>query len=287
MRHLDINFRSLALPDGWEDKSKELLDAILSAPDSAARTELINRNQDHWKNIKPLLASLFNNKCWYTEAPQAGTDVDVDHFRPKKRVQETVKSPTPHDGYWWLAFSLQNYRYSCIVANRRRTDVETGLVGGKADHFPLCDESKRAFNPSCDLESEQPVLLDPLRATDVQLLQFKPDGEAMPRFSEDRHARKFLRADKSIELYSLNHTDFVRERLKLRDRIDRDVNAARRYFNKLEEGDADNDLAFEEAICRLREMRSLKAPFSSFCVAYLDTYRHRAEYEEVVEGLFL
>lgn len=287
MRHLDFNFNQITLPEGWQEKGQELTTALLAAKDEKQRSDIIEKNQDHWKAVKPILAGLFNHKCWYTEAPQQGTDVDVDHFRPKKRVQETLSTANPHDGYWWLAFCLQNYRFSCIVANRRRTDVETGVTGGKADHFPLCEESKRAKTPTCDLEEEQPILLDPLKATDVQLLQFKPDGEAMPRFSEDSHARKFMRADRSIAFYNLNHSDFVRCRIDLRDSIDKDVKAAVRYFNKLETGDADNDLAYEEAICRLRKMRGKEAPFSSFCVAYLDSFRHKPDYDGVLDAVYL
>ncbi|APR68211.1 hypothetical protein CN03_15460 [Thalassolituus oleivorans] len=287
MRHLDIDFGRLDLPESWQEKAKELSDSLIAAEGEKQRAEIIDKNQAHWKDVKPKLALLFNYKCWYTEAPQQGTDVDVDHFRPKKRLQETLSSVTPHDGYWWLAFCLQNYRYSCIVANRRRTDIETGKTGGKADHFPLCDESMRANTPSCDLEEEQPVLLDPLKATDVLLLQFKPDGEAMPRFAEESHARKFMRADRSIEFYNLNHSEFVRCRIELRDQIDKDVRAAKRYFNKLETGDADNDLAYEQAVCRLRRMRSKEAPFSSFCIAYLDGFRHQPEYDGVLDAVYL
>ncbi len=286
MRHLDIDFNRLTLPEGWQKKSDELTNELLAAPNANKRAEIIEKNQEHWKNIKPVLAKLFNYKCWYTEAPQQGTDVDVDHFRPKKRVQETLSTDSPHDGYWWLTFRLDNYRLSCIVANRRRADVESGLVGGKADHFPLCDEVMRAKTSACDMEDEQPILLDPLKATDVQLLQFKPDGEAMPRFSEEKFPRRFIRADQSIALYNLNHSDFVRCRIELRDSIDKELKSAKRYFNKLEKGDADNDLAYEEAIGRLRKMRSKDAPFSSFCVAYLDSFRHKPEYEGVLDGIF-
>lgn len=287
MRHLNIDFNQLTLPEGWQDKARDLSNSLLAAENEKQRSEIIERNQDHWKAVKPVLASLFNYKCWYTEAPQQGTDVDIDHFRPKKRVQETLSTITPHDGYWWLAFCLQNYRFSCIVANRRRTDVISGVTGGKADHFPLCDENVRANTPDCDLEEEQPILLDPLKATDVHLLQFKPDGEAMPRFSEEKHARKFMRADQSILFYNLNHSDFVRCRIELREQIETDVKAAKRYFNKLETGDADNDLAYEQTICRLRKMRSLEAPFSSFSIAYLDGFRHNPDYEDVLYAVYL
>ncbi|NRE97390.1 hypothetical protein HRF84_20500 [Klebsiella variicola] len=287
MRHLDIDFNRLDLPEGWKEKCGQLTDQLVAEQDSKKRSELIEKNQEHWKVIKPILAKLFNYKCWYTEAPQQGTDIDVDHFRPKKRVQETLSTVSPHSGYWWLAFQLDNYRISCIVANRRRTDVETGMTGGKADHFPLCEEMNRAKTPDCNMEDEQPVLLDPLKATDVQLLQFKADGEAMPRFSEEKSPRKFHRADQSIALYNLNHSDFVRCRIELRDIIDKEIKAASRYFKKLETGDANNDFAYEESIRRLRKMRGKDAPFSSFCVAYSDSFRHKSEYEGVLDGVFI
>lgn len=107
MRHLDIDFSQLELPQGWRDKAQQLSDSLRDAKNEKQRSDIINNNQDHWKVVKPLLASLFNYKCWYTEAPQQGTDVDVDHFRPKKRVQETLSTVTPHEGYWWLAFCLK------------------------------------------------------------------------------------------------------------------------------------------------------------------------------------
>lgn len=287
MRHLEIDFDQLNLPDGWSQKSEELTAELIAETDVLKRAIIIKNNQDHWKLIKPVLAKIFNYKCWYTEAPQQGTDVDIDHFRPKKRVQETLSAKPTHPGYWWLAFQLDNYRFSCIVANRRRTDVETKITGGKSDHFPLCDENKRAKGPTCDLDDEQPMLLDPLKATDAPLLLFKSDGEATPRFSQKTSPRKFSRAYHSIELYNLNHMDFVRSRLDLRDKINKDVKAARRYFNKLESGDADNDLAFEEAICRLRQMRSKSAPFSSFTIAYTDEFRHKEEYDGVLDGIYI
>lgn len=96
-----------------------------------------------------------------------------------------------------------------------------------------------------------------------------------------------MRADQSIVFYNLNHSDFVRCRIELRNKIDKDVSAAKRYFNKLETGDADNDLAYEQAIYRLCKMRSKEAPFSSFCIAYMDEFMHKPEYEGVLDAVYL
>lgn len=286
MRHVEFDPAKLTLPANWAQRVLALKKKIDLETDVEKRGKLIDANSDLWKEVKLELAKLFNFKCWYTESPQQGTDVDVDHYRPKKRVQETYKSENPHTGYWWLAFELKNYRYSCIVANRRRKDVESGQTGGKSDHFPLVNEENRAYTPTCDLEDEQPVLLDPIKFADVALITFKEDGEAMPS-RPDRMQRQHHRAMESIKYYSLNHSDFVRCRLELRDEIEELTHNAKRFFNKLETGDADNDLAYEQAIKKLHKMRDIGAPFSSFCVAYLDKFRHNPDYEGVLDGIFL
>ncbi|MDP1667356.1 MAG: hypothetical protein Q8L79_19795 [Methylobacter sp.] len=283
MRHIDYNPSSLTLPDGWTDTVKNLEAQLLAEIDAKKRAELIDKNDDVWKAIKQELAKLFNFKCWYTESPQQGTDVDVDHYRPKKRVAEVNDKDNPHPGYWWLSFKLENYRYSCIVANRRRRDVETDKTGGKADHFPIWNEQNRAWTPTCDCDEEQPILLDPCKAADVALITFKDDGEAMARYGCDAKPRLFQRADISIKYYNLNHSDFVRARIELREKMDGLVRDADKFYKKLETGDATHDHAYETTIKTLRRMRDKFAPYSSFCMAYLDKYRH----EDFLVGVFL
>lgn len=275
MRYVDYNRNSLALPVGWEAKVQSLEAQLLAETDAKKRAELIDKNADAWKEIKQELAKLFNFKCWYTESPQQGTDVDVDHYRPKKRVAEVSDKDKPHPGYWWLAFKLENYRYSCIVANRRRRDVETDKIGGKADHFPILNEQNRAWTPTCDCNEEQPTLLDPCKLTDVALITFKEDGEAMARYNSQTNPRLFQRADVSIDYYHLNHTDFVNARIKLRDEMDDLIRDSDRYYKKLETGDATHAHAYETTITTLRKMCNQSAPYSSFCMAYLDKYRHK------------
>ncbi len=277
MRHIPYDHTKLTLPEGWAAKVAILEAKIAAEPDAAKKLKLIGDHSGYWKELKPELAKLFNYKCWYTEAPQAGTDVDVDHYRPKGRVAELKSEVKPHTGYWWLAFKPENYRYSCIVANRRRCDVETGATGGKADHFPIADELRRAWESTDHYDDEQPDLLDPCKATDTALLTFKEDGEAMARYGPKPQTRLNRRAEISIKLYNLNHTDFVRARQDLRDDMERLVRSAKRYFEHLESGDAVNDHAYEEAIAALRKMRQPSAPFSSFCVAYLDQYKFNEE----------
>ena len=270
MRCVDYDPDKINMPA----QADQLKQQLLEAENDDARANLIESNSNVWAKIKPQLREIFHDKCWYTESLQLGTDVDVDHFRPKKRVAEVHNKANPHPGYWWLAFSPENYRYCCIVANRRRRDVDTGVVGGKADHFPLWDEATRAWPPECDCSEEEPLLLDPCRAADVGLITFKEDGEAMPRFGKEESKKAYVRADKSIKYYHLNHTDFVKSRIVLRDQMKDLIKEAKRAFLKLDSGDAFHTDTYRKAIENLRKMRGVNSPYSSFCIAYLDGFKH-------------
>lgn len=160
--------------------------------------------------------------------------------------------------------------------------MRTGNTGGKAYHFPLWDEGKRAWTPDCDCDEEQPLLLDPCKASDVVLISFKDDGEAMPRHDEKKRPKAFKRANESIKYYNINHSDFKKTRIELRDEMSGLVKNASRYYKKLETGDATHEHAYEEAIRTLKKMRDPKSRYSSFCVAFLDKYKH----QEFLEGAF-
>ncbi|MBV1830833.1 hypothetical protein HNW77_07105 [Komagataeibacter sp. AV436] len=68
-----------------------------------------------WKPAKSALKTDTGGKCAYCEA---STDVvahgDVEHFRPKSI-------------YWWLAFTFDNYLFSCQICNQ----------SFKGDQFPI------------------------------------------------------------------------------------------------------------------------------------------------------
>ena len=279
MRCVDIDFNMLPMPE----KTARVKKLLFAASTDAERKEIIGQHSDIWASIKPKLRDIFHGKCWYSEAPQQGTDVDVDHFRPKRRIAELTSAQPSHPGYWWLSFSPENYRYSCIVANRRRKDIATGDVGGKADHFPIFDETKRAWTPECDCLEEEPKLLDPCEPADVGLLTFGANGEAMPRYKQSDQRKANERAVTSIKYYHLNHTEFVKARIALRDNLEKRIFAARRAFSKLDSGDSFHADSYKQEISSLRDMIKRSAPYSSFCIALLDQYRG----DDVLSGVFM
>lgn len=175
--------------------------------------------------------------------------------------------------YWWYAFDPANFRYSCIVANRLRRDIETGNVGGKADEFPIWDERNRAWCPDDDCDVEQPLLIDPCNLADVALITFGENGEATTRHSKEQMPRLYAKAHTSIRLYHLNHSEFVKARIDIRDALTKNIEDAKRYYRRLDSGDADTEHAYMRAIEGLREACSERSPFSSFAISILEPHR--------------
>lgn len=152
MRYIEID--QFQPPDGWQARADEALNtlreeiaqteaaALAAGQDaSAARRAAIGTGlkikarEDLWRELSPTLSLLGQSKCWYSESRNATSDKNIDHFRPKGRVEEDPA----HEGYWWLAFNWQNYRYASQWCNQRRNDKVNKTSGGKGDHFPLID----------------------------------------------------------------------------------------------------------------------------------------------------
>ena len=75
-----------------------------------------------WKNAKGRLKQDTAEKCAYCEAPTSVVaHGDVEHFRPKSL-------------YWWLAYSFDNYLFSCQICNQLY----------KGDNFPVSAAARLA-----------------------------------------------------------------------------------------------------------------------------------------------
>lgn len=230
MRFVDIDL--LQLPEGWEGRAEQALNELREEVEqaeaaarsagkdpAAARKAAITAGLDQrerkqiWRDLDPHLATLKNGQCWYSESRNPTADKNVDHFRPKNRVEED----DTHEGYWWLAFTWKNYRYSSQWCNQRR--VKDGTSGGKADHFPLCPNSFRARQEEDDIELEEPELLDPIDPEDWKLLTFRPDGYPTP--TKEPGTREYRRAEISIQVYHLHCNQLVKDRRALAGTIKR------------------------------------------------------------------
>jgi hypothetical protein len=100
-----------------------------------------------WKELKNNLLTYFLGNCAYCEATITSASYgEVEHYRPKKRVEECK----PHPGYYWLAYDPQNLLPSCQLCNGARA---------KLNHFPT--ENNLYCLDHTDNCREIPLLLNP------------------------------------------------------------------------------------------------------------------------------
>lgn len=235
MRYIDID--QLERPVGWQARADAALNALrteiqqaeanaraagkdaagIAAARKAAITSGLKQaaRQRVWRDLAPHLSALSKGKCWYSESRNPTADKDVDHFRPKNRVDEDPD----HEGYWWRAFDWRNYRYSSQWCNQRRNDKRNGTSGGKWDHFPLCNGSYRARVEADDCDQEEPELLDPVDPDDWKLLTFRPNGEPTPNATPQ--TTEYARAEKTIAVYHLHSRELVNERRPIAGQVER------------------------------------------------------------------
>ncbi|MBS0508158.1 MAG: hypothetical protein JSR53_12330 [Proteobacteria bacterium] len=196
--------------DAWLAESKRLVGELAklnAAGKVKERNELIDHHSGHWGKLKPWLLALSGGKCWFTEARDIASHLDVEHFRPKK-VARGVKGPD-RDGYWWLAFEYTNFRIAGTVPNRK-----------KGAWFPLRHASPcSTYAKRCEGD-EVPHFLDPTNAHDVTLLAFDEEGKAVPAPGAQRW--ELVRAKRTVERLKLvEHQALAEERRKIWQRMAR------------------------------------------------------------------
>lgn len=140
-------------------------------------THVADRTVYAHAEVRRALERLFLDKCAYCEVKVEA--LEVDHFRPKGRVAERED----HPGYYWLTYAWENLYPSCQHCNQWRRDRprwgDTAELpaGGKADQFPLLDESSRAMGREDDIHAEQRLLLDPCLDDPEEYLGYDPTGQ--------------------------------------------------------------------------------------------------------------
>ena len=246
MRYVDIGM--LTLPNNWLEMAGVANHAVVNGANPSEHAGV-------WRELKNVLAELLHSKCWYCEMPMERSDNAVDHFRPKGRVRDAARN---HAGYRWLAFEKNNFRYSCTFCNSRRKDVNGGTVGGKADRFPLLDESKRVYFPG-SVEQEEPTLLDPCVYDDCRLLGCrKEDGWPC---SASTDAVEKSRAEESIQIYHLHHEPTCKRRHASSVKLLADLEEGKRQF-VLASTDATRRVDFQNVAHRLLRSINREAAFS-------------------------
>jgi hypothetical protein len=198
--------------DAWLAKSTQLVNELAQLDVAGKRDERnahIDANKAHWDAIKPWLLALSGGKCWFTEARDIASHLDVEHFRPKKLARNV--NGTVRDGYWWLAFNYMNLRIAGTVPNRK-----------KGSWFPLQPGSPfSTYKKQCE-SSESNYFLDPTNKHDVSLLAFDDEGNAVPVPQLGRWDRiRVLRTVQRLKL--TEHQALAEERRKVWQRMKRTI----------------------------------------------------------------
>lgn len=199
------------------------------------RNEFIDHQKEaSWSHSEVLAAlrAAAGNKCWYSEVKLDGQDVNVDHFRPKGRIQEVdadlQKTRANSAGYWWLAFEFDNYRLAAMHANQRRVDEDT--AGGKWDFFPVRG-NRCAEGTPCGAIVEDVLALDPCKLTDVALLWFDSEGKpCAPQRKRKANDSDKKRVEATIWLYHLNKNEIQTSRRQHVDGINAELRNANADF---------------------------------------------------------
>jgi len=148
------------------------------------------------KPVKQFLCKYQHDKCCYCEVIRDDIDSDVEHFRPKGKVDENKN----HLGYWWLAYEWDNLLIACKACN-----------GKKGSHFPLINEDDRAFNETDDLDKEKPYLINPLKEEPSEFIEFHiKEGALMAKATG-----KCARGKKTVaKLTGINRRKVILRRVK-------------------------------------------------------------------------
>ena len=233
MRHININ--DLILPANWVDKANKLNVDLGNATTQEERANIIENNPI-WQDLFIPLSNLSRGKCWYSEALEVMSDRDVDHFRPKneaKNINDIHRAD--EDGYWWLAYDYENYRFSSQYSNQRRKHKfdKKKETGGKGVYFPLFAGSPVAkTKPTCF--DEHIMLLDPCDEDDPPLLTFNSKGEAIPNASAVLDPNEGIRVKISIKLYNLDQATLVELRERVWDSCQRLIDEIRKITNDIQ-----------------------------------------------------
>ncbi|MBI5850195.1 MAG: hypothetical protein HZB39_04040 [Planctomycetes bacterium] len=164
-----------------------------------------------WKKAKAQLSAESRDKCAYCESPtKVVAHGDVEHFRPKSK-------------YWWLAYCLDNYSYSCQVCNQVHKSDEFPVgkkklaapkqpVAGSLAPDPVDATAVADFATRC--AAEKPKFLDPYAEEVESYFAWRADDvlkevEMLPRA---KSGAKRTRALATIDGLGLNREELRKVR---------------------------------------------------------------------------
>lgn len=248
---VDVN----GAPDAtWLADAQALVQQLVAAPDKAARDVIIDANQALWGRLRNWLLRLSHDKCWYSEARDLFSVLEVEHYRPKNRCKRKARGAV-EDGYWWLAFDWANYRLCGKVGNAK-----------KGDFFPLANGSPLATYGGLSVLNEIPLLLDPASPGDPDLLSFNEDGACVPHADADDFTK--LRVTTTTDRLNLNNGRIKKARQRIWTRCWQLIEECRTHAQQLNQAAGPADRA--TLLQKKEELRRMVKPESEFSAVAKD-----------------
>lgn len=204
--------------------------------------------------VRDVLTEMFHGKCAYCESKiTAIYSGDIEHFRPKGKIQEASPSKP---GYFWLASEWENLLFACPYCNQTHTHkVNNGgvleeAVFGKLDQFPLSTEryrlnhshgliyfsNKNLYSQLFNLEESERLLLNPCKDDNIEKY-FKYDDKGAIISNDGLTLIEEQKAQRSILTYALHRLSLNIEReeriIEIKAQIRRVEMAIENYNNNL------------------------------------------------------
>ena len=242
-------------------KVAERAQAELEQLPEIERLAFIKKKSHVWRGFKRYLrtfVTMANAGIPKQSGPQS--PYDVDHFRPKSEARRTETDTD--EGYPWLAFDWDNFRYSAERSNRPNKDEDTDELVGKSSWFPLEPESPLATWHDRCVVAEKPMLLDPTNPEDMKLIVVDEYGRIVPTKACVGTNRK--RVEFSINAYGLNLTYLTEARQELVRKLDDQIASLERFIDgAVTGGDLAADIMDLPQFCRsITETALPNSPFS-------------------------
>jgi hypothetical protein len=175
-----MRFKNMPEPAGFHEAVRKNLKDILDDFKRSGTADF--KGRETWTKFKSHMAPATFGKCGYCEVNVVAVDRfkgDVEHYRPKGRVDRLVVEPDGTmkvqplftSGYHWLAYSWSNYILTCNPCNSAH----------KRNFFPLRAEPAAAPVEGNEA-TEDALLLNPFGRRDpTKHLVFDHLGVVGPR----------------------------------------------------------------------------------------------------------
>lgn len=206
-------------------------------------------------DISSALHSLFKKKCAYCESYYLDVHpTDIEHFRPKARIQKEGEEGSISPGYWWLAADWNNLLPSCIDCNRKRGHLidNKQVKLGKSDHFPIHPKSNSVRVQGSEI-SETPLLINPCEENPSDHLTFYPVCDRPIAKPVNQIGVSRLKAKASIKYFGLNRPELVESRARTYKGLQRSFLRIERYYKRQDEEKINFTEEIEEELLIIKE----------------------------------